>query len=115
MSQVRSRYRQLCGGTCWSGYKQGQGCGGAAEREEGRLAQRQAEVENARMNLEQRLFLLNDRMNISSPKRFDALADRYASSEVHISSPTLDRQHERLPQIESVCDVTSGAGHTGLG
>lgn len=51
----------------------------------------------------------------SSPQRFDALADRYASSEVHTSSPTLDRLHELLPQVESVCDVASGAGHTGLG
>ncbi len=54
-------------------------------------------------------------MNTSSPQRFDDLADRYASSEVHASSPTLDRLHELLPQVESVCDVASGAGHTGLG
>ena len=54
-------------------------------------------------------------MTASSPQRFDALADRYASSEVHTSSPTLDRLHELLPQVESVCDVASGAGHTGLG
>ena len=54
-------------------------------------------------------------MSTSSPQRFDALADRYASSEVHASSPTLARLHELLPQVESVCDVASGAGHTGLG
>jgi SAM-dependent methyltransferase len=54
-------------------------------------------------------------MSISSPQRFDALAGRYASSEVHASSPTLDRLHELVPQVESVCDVASGAGHTGLG
>lgn len=54
-------------------------------------------------------------MESSSPLRFDALADRYASSEVHASSPTLARLHELLPQVDSVCDVASGAGHTGLG
>ncbi|MCX6925474.1 MAG: methyltransferase domain-containing protein [Verrucomicrobia bacterium] len=54
-------------------------------------------------------------MNTSSPQRFNALADRYASSEVHSSSPTLARLHELLPQVKSVCDVASGAGHTGLG
>ena len=54
-------------------------------------------------------------MNISSPQRFDGLADRYARSEVHTSSPTLDRLHAILPKVESVCDVASGAGHTGLG
>lgn len=56
-----------------------------------------------------------DNFNPSSPQRFDALADRYASSEVHTSSPTRDRLHELLAQVESVCDVASGAGHTGLG
>lgn len=60
-------------------------------------------------------FLRTDGVNTSSPERFDALADRYASSEVHTSSPTLDRLHELLPYVESVCDVASGAGHTGLG
>ena len=54
-------------------------------------------------------------MNISSPRRFDALADRYAISEVHTSSPTRDRLHELLPKVESVCDVATGAGHTALG
>jgi SAM-dependent methyltransferase len=54
-------------------------------------------------------------MNTSSPQRFNGLADRYASSEVYSSSPPLDRLHAILPQVESVCDVASGAGHTGLG
>jgi ubiquinone/menaquinone biosynthesis C-methylase UbiE len=54
-------------------------------------------------------------MSTSSPQRFDALADRYASSEVHMSSPTLARLHGLFPQVEAVCDVASGAGHTGLG
>lgn len=47
-------------------------------------------------------------------QRFDALAANYAISEVHSVSPTLDRLHTLLPRIESVCDVASGAGHTGL-
>ena len=51
----------------------------------------------------------------SSSERFDTLARRYATSEVHTSSPTRDRLHALLPHVESVCDVASGAGHTGLG
>ena len=54
-------------------------------------------------------------MPISSSQRFDTLARNYATSEVHVSSPTRDRLHEIVPQPESVCDVASGAGHTGLG
>ncbi|MBD2099952.1 class I SAM-dependent methyltransferase [Leptolyngbya sp. FACHB-261] len=54
-------------------------------------------------------------MNSSSSQRFDALAVNYAVSEVHTSSPTLARLHALLPRVESVCDVASGAGHTGLG
>lgn len=54
-------------------------------------------------------------MTTSSPRRFDGLATRYAGSEVHSGSSTLARLHEFLPQVESVCDVASGAGHTGLG
>ena len=53
-------------------------------------------------------------MNASS-QRFDSLASNYATSEVHTSSPTRDRLHALLPRVESVCDVASGAGHTGLG
>ena len=54
-------------------------------------------------------------MPLTSPERFDTLAHNYAVSEVHVSSPTRDRLHEILPHSESVCDVASGAGHTGLG
>jgi SAM-dependent methyltransferase len=54
-------------------------------------------------------------MNPSSPQRFNALAGGYASSEVHTGSPTLDRLHTLLPRVDSVCDLASGAGHTGLG
>ena len=43
------------------------------------------------------------------------MAHNYAVSEVHTSSPTRDRLHALLPHVESVCDVASGAGHTGLG
>jgi ubiquinone/menaquinone biosynthesis C-methylase UbiE len=54
-------------------------------------------------------------MDTSSAARFDTLAHHYATSEVHTSSPTRDRLHALLPPVESVCDVASGAGHTGLG
>ena len=54
-------------------------------------------------------------MPLSSSERFDTLARCYATSEVHVSSPTRDRLHEIVPSPESVCDVASGAGHTGLG
>ena len=54
-------------------------------------------------------------MNSSSSQRFDAIASNYATSEVHSSSPTLARLRELVPQVQSVCDVASGAGHTGLG
>ena len=54
-------------------------------------------------------------MNVSSSKRFDNLASGYATSEVHSGSPTLDRLHKLLPTVDSVCDIASGAGHTGLG
>jgi ubiquinone/menaquinone biosynthesis C-methylase UbiE len=50
----------------------------------------------------------------TSSERFNSIARNYATSEVHISSPTLARLHTLLPRIESVCDVASGAGHTGL-
>ncbi len=52
---------------------------------------------------------------MNSSQRFNALASNYAISEVHTSSPTRARLHALLPPIESVCDVASGAGHTGLG
>lgn len=54
-------------------------------------------------------------MPLTSSERFDTLAHRYATSEVHRSSPTRDRLHRLLPPVGSVCDVASGAGHTGLG
>lgn len=54
-------------------------------------------------------------MNPSSSKRFNSIASRYATSEVHSGSPTLDRLHSLLPRVDSVCDIASGAGHTGLG
>ena len=54
-------------------------------------------------------------MKLSSSQRFNALASGYACSEVHKGSPTLDRLHALLPQVDSVCDVACGAGHTGLG
>jgi hypothetical protein len=54
-------------------------------------------------------------MNSSSPNRFNAIAGGYATSEVHSGSPTLDRLHALLPRVDSVCDLASGAGHTGLG
>jgi SAM-dependent methyltransferase len=54
-------------------------------------------------------------MNPSSSLRFNTLADGYANSEVHTGSPTLDRLHLLLPPVDSVCDLASGAGHTGLG
>ncbi|SMF94378.1 Methyltransferase domain-containing protein [Methylomagnum ishizawai] len=53
-------------------------------------------------------------MNPSSAQRFNTLAGGYATSEVHSASPTLDRLHDLLPQVGSVCDIASGAGHTGL-
>lgn len=53
-------------------------------------------------------------MNSSSSQRFNALAVNYAVSEVHTSSPTRARVRALLPRVDSVCDVASGAGHTGL-
>lgn len=54
-------------------------------------------------------------MDSTSSKRFNSIASGYATSEVHSGSPTLDRLHTLLPYVDSVCDVASGAGHTGLG
>lgn len=53
-------------------------------------------------------------MTSTSSQRFNSIASNYATSEVHISSPTLTRLHTLLPRFETVCDVASGAGHTGL-
>lgn len=54
-------------------------------------------------------------MSSSSSERFDAIASNYATSEVHSQSPTLTRLHELVPHVQSICDIASGAGHTGLG
>jgi ubiquinone/menaquinone biosynthesis C-methylase UbiE len=53
-------------------------------------------------------------MNSSASQRFDTIAVNYAVSEVHASSPTLARLRELFSRVESVCDVATGAGHTGL-
>lgn len=53
-------------------------------------------------------------MQNTSSNRFNANAKNYASSEVHVASPTISRLHELLPPVTSVCDVAAGAGHTGL-
>ncbi|MBS0267094.1 MAG: class I SAM-dependent methyltransferase [Planctomycetes bacterium] len=50
----------------------------------------------------------------TASERFDGLARNYAISEVHSQSPSLDRLRSLLPRVESVCDVASGAGHSGL-
>ena len=51
----------------------------------------------------------------TSAQRFDSLAANYAASEVHATSPTVDRLHALLSDpIEAVCDIGSGAGHAGL-
>lgn len=51
-----------------------------------------------------------------SSKRFDTIASNYASSEVHMDSPSIRRVHQLLEgaRIASVCDVACGAGHFGL-
>lgn len=54
-------------------------------------------------------------MDTSSSNRFNSIASGYATSEVHAGSPTLDRLHTLLHHVDSVCDIASGAGHTGLG
>ncbi|MHB9854595.1 class I SAM-dependent methyltransferase [Streptomyces krungchingensis] len=51
-----------------------------------------------------------------SSQRFDKIAENFATSEVHRSSPTMEALHETLgPQTgRAVCDVACGAGHLGL-
>lgn len=123
MSQMRSGHRQRAGSARRAGHEPEEGGGGTSECEEGWLAKRQTEEEasritglcRSRVRRRSNLFLRANDMKPSSPQRFDGLADRHASSEVHTRSPTLDRLHELLPQVESVCDLASGAGHTGLG
>jgi SAM-dependent methyltransferase len=53
-------------------------------------------------------------MNQPSSTRFDTIAANYKASEVHRSSPTLERLRSAFPHVNSICDVASGAGHTGL-
>ncbi|MFD7707378.1 class I SAM-dependent methyltransferase [Streptomyces sp. NPDC059785] len=52
----------------------------------------------------------------TSSRRFDRIAENFATSEVHRSSPTMEALHETLgPQTGSaVCDVACGAGHLAL-
>jgi len=52
-------------------------------------------------------------MTPSAPRHFDAIAGQYASSEVHVDSPTIRRLHDLLlPQPPaSICDVACGPGH----
>jgi ubiquinone/menaquinone biosynthesis C-methylase UbiE len=50
----------------------------------------------------------------SSADRFNSVAAAYRTSEVHRSSPALERLRSILPAVESVCDVGCGAGHAAL-
>ncbi|MGW0905828.1 class I SAM-dependent methyltransferase [Streptomyces sp. NPDC002853] len=54
--------------------------------------------------------------NMLSSQRFDKIADNFATSEVHRSSPTMEALHETLgPQTgKDICDVACGAGHLAL-
>jgi len=52
--------------------------------------------------------------SLNSSERFNAIAEGYGTSEVHRGSPSLQRLHELLPGVKSVCDVACGAGHTAL-
>ncbi len=52
--------------------------------------------------------------SLNSSERFNSIAEGYRTSEVHRGSPTLERLHELLPEVKSVCDVACGAGHTAL-
>jgi len=55
-------------------------------------------------------------MPSSAPDHFDAIAGKYAASEVHSSSPTIRRLHELLASkpLGSICDVACGPGHLAL-
>jgi len=55
-------------------------------------------------------------MSTSAPEHFDAIADRYAASEVHSHSPTIRRLQELFAarRSDSVCDVACGPGHLAL-
>lgn len=51
-----------------------------------------------------------------SAARFDRMAENFATSEIHRSSPTIQRLHSLLDFTApfSVCDVACGAGHLAL-
>jgi len=53
-------------------------------------------------------------MSDAARNRFDQIASNYASSEVHASSPTLQRLRESIGDATDldVCDVGCAAGHT---
>jgi SAM-dependent methyltransferase len=55
-------------------------------------------------------------MKTSAPDHFNAIAERYATSEVHASSPSIRRLHELLgpKRIDAICDVACGPGHLAL-
>ena len=55
-------------------------------------------------------------MTKSAPDHFNAIAGRYAASEVHAHSPTIRRLHELLnpKPSDSICDVACGPGHLAL-
>ena len=55
-------------------------------------------------------------MTESAPEHFNAVASRYAASEVHAHSPTILRLHELLApkRLDSICDVACGPGHLAL-
>ncbi len=53
-------------------------------------------------------------MTTPASQRFDSIASRYSTSQVHADSPTIRRLHELVAQADSVCDIACGAGHTGL-
>ncbi len=52
----------------------------------------------------------------TSGKRFDGLSVNFATSEVHQSSPTIERLHSLIDISEpfDMCDVACGPGHTAL-
>jgi ubiquinone/menaquinone biosynthesis C-methylase UbiE len=55
-------------------------------------------------------------MTTSAPEHFDAIAGRYAASEVHAGSPTIRRLHELFDpkRPDSICEVGCGPGHLAL-
>ena len=55
-------------------------------------------------------------MTASAPEHFDAIAGRYAASEVHANSPTIRRLRALLALTSpcAICDVACGPGHLAL-